>query len=228
MVVFLELYECILLALENIAEDEDRDAAAKAATFLVAVQLGDFVVSLVNTVAVLSLTLSLSRQLQEANIDICQATQNVDTVVAALEGWLAESHKEFHSLFERSERIAELSGTSISIPRLAKRQNHRPSGPGTTVEDYYRESLYIPLVQHFVTDLKARFSTPVRQAFPLQGLVPSLLDKYSDDEILKAADLYKNELDCVSMSQLKSELTLWRGKWKFSKVSQQSAVFCYQ
>ena len=67
MFIFLELDGCTLLALENIAEDEHRGAAAKAAAFL-AIQRGDVVASLVKNVAALSLKLLLSRQLQEAHI----------------------------------------------------------------------------------------------------------------------------------------------------------------
>ena len=53
---------------------------------------------------------------------------------------------------------------------------------------------------------------------PPQGLIPSFLEKYSNEEILTAAKLYEDDLKCMSMSALNSEIMLWRCKWKSSKV----------
>ena len=121
IVVFLELYEFILQTLETIEESDDRDSASKAATYIAAIQRVDFILSLVTAASVLSLTLTLSRQLQEVNIDLCKATQNVKLVVDALECKRTNSKTEFRTLFKKAEEIATHSGVSIDVPRLARR-----------------------------------------------------------------------------------------------------------
>ena len=50
--IFLELYKYIMEALKEIQESQDRDAAAKAVSFLSAIQHGDFWISLITTAAV--------------------------------------------------------------------------------------------------------------------------------------------------------------------------------
>ena len=107
---FIVVYEFILQTLQAIEESYDRDSASKAATYIAAIQRGDFILSLVTAASVLSLTLTLSRQLQEVNIDLCKATQNVKLVVDALEYERVNSKTEFCVLFKKAEEIATHSG----------------------------------------------------------------------------------------------------------------------
>jgi len=45
-----------------------------------------------------------------------------------------------------------------------------------------------------------------------------LLDYSGDDEILKAAKIYEQDLPCVCIAEVQSELALWRGRWKSEPV----------
>ena len=108
---------------------------------------------------------------------------------------LENSQVEFRLLFKRAQKLAELSDTVISVPRLAKRQTHRPAGPQTSAEEYFHDSLYVPLIKHFIADLKERFSEPVQRVLPLQGLVPTFLDNNTVEKLIDAARVYQNDLD---------------------------------
>ena len=145
--------------------------------------------------------------------------QNVNTVITALESCREKSHAEFQLLFKRAENLGNLSGTPISIPRLEKRQTCRPAGPSSSAEDYFRQCLYLPLLKHFTSDLKERFSPAAQNVFALQGLIPAYLNSYTDEDLMNAALVYEDDLECLSVSQIKTELTLWRAKWKHSKAS---------
>lgn len=45
----------------------------------------------------------------------------------------------------------------VKLPRLTGRQTKRPNYSVLSVEQYYRVSVYIPLVENILNDLKERF-----------------------------------------------------------------------
>lgn len=63
--------------------------------------------------------------------------------------------KYFKTIYkEASELIKE---HDINLPRICKRQTHRPNPPCNSPEEYYLRSLYIPLLDNVIEDIKERF-----------------------------------------------------------------------
>lgn len=60
-------------------------------------------------------------------------------------------------LYEGICSIADGFDTGINFPRLARRQNNCANYPCDNAMDYYRLSIYIPIVRDVIKNSKSRF-----------------------------------------------------------------------
>lgn len=65
--------------------------------------------------------------------------------------------EKFKDLFNTASQLAAEIEVSISIPRIIKRQVHRNNYNARSPEEYYKLSVFIPFVDHFICHLKERF-----------------------------------------------------------------------
>lgn len=107
------------------------------------------------------------------------------------------------------------------LPLLTICQTKRPNYPVSSVEKYYRMSVYIPLVENILNDMKERFNNEKSHAFLfLSQLTPKNIIKTNNDDIAKVVDAIKkyytfkdmNFIDLEEMN-LKTENNLWKSKW---------------
>ena len=57
------------------------------------------------------------------------------------------SHNVFKDIFIESSNMAKSLGFDIQLPRISKTQMNRANYPTQNAEDYYRWSIYIPLLE---------------------------------------------------------------------------------
>ena len=65
----------------------------------------------------------------------------------------------FKLVYDHAVRMAEKIGITPSMPRIAKRQQHRSNTPATSACDYYRINTAVPFLDHLTSDLEAQFSS---------------------------------------------------------------------
>lgn len=82
----------------------------------------------------------------------------------------------------------------------------------STTNEYFRRSIFIPFLDHFIEELKSRFNDRLTEVIPLEGLIPAKSSKYNIGEIVKAAMFYESDLN-VSENQLQAEITMWHKRW---------------
>lgn len=107
------------------------------------------------------------------------------------------------------------------LPRLTGRQTKRPNYSVSSVEEYYRVSVYIPLVENILNDMKERFNNEKNQAFLfLSQLTPKYIIKTNNDDIVKVVHAIKKyyifeDMDFIDLEEmhLKTEINLWKSKW---------------
>lgn len=126
--------------------------------------------------------------------------------------------KEFNLIFEVCKKEMIKYDIEIKKPRIVCRQAGRSNYQMSTVEDYYRVSIYIPLLDNVLDDLKNRFFNEKNQAvLKLSKLMPrNIVEMDSDDEneLVKLFIKYFSFQDTnMSELELKSELSLWKSKW---------------
>ena len=74
---------------------------------------------------------------------------------------------KFKSLYEEITGVAEELDIQLKVSRKAIRQNNRENYPSNDPLEYFRQSIYIPLIENVLEDLKSRFSDEVLKLFNL-------------------------------------------------------------
>lgn len=107
----------------------------------------------------------------------------------------------------------------IKRPRIVSHQTSRCNYSTNSVEDYYRISIYIPLLDNVLDDLKCRFLNEKNQAIlKLSQVIPRNIVETNDEDaqtLVKLVIKYFNfdENNEVNEMELMSELNLWKSKW---------------
>ena len=129
---------------------------------------------------------------------------------------------KFSSLLYEIEDVARELGTEIKIPRLARRQMHRENHEANNKEEYFRRSVYIPLLEHVIVDLNNRFSDDTLDLYNLSILIPENFDKPDLENkihiLAKKYDCFFNNDINYFKTKLNNELEMWKDKWQNSPI----------
>jgi hypothetical protein len=228
---FLDEFVAIHDVLSDIANNwRDSGAAGKAAPLLAALKNPEFLIALYSQLDVLLESGPLSRLLQKKDLDMSQATTEVENLLGVLREHRTNADKEFAEIFRKSAALLNDLDVDIKLPRVNRRQTHRPNMPAKTAEEYYKFSIYIPMLDSVTTDLEDRFGKEQRAAFELFNLLPNNLKKL-DPALLKDlakkltssyGDLITND-SCQLESRVAAELRLWQKKCSGASLNLPSA-----
>ncbi|CAN7941009.1 unnamed protein product [Ixodes hexagonus] len=104
---------------------------------------------------------------------------------------------------------------------MTMRQTYRFNVPTSNPEDYYRQSVYLPLLDNVLEDLKSRFSNEALSVHSLFAFIPSFRRSTAEEdyitEITGLAQRYCSYVghDATTAKELiGAELQLWKAKWR--------------
>ena len=218
--VFCSLHRSIVGCMESICDSGSNSWSSESLTdarsLLLAISTTDFLAALVITNFCLKYLQALTSNLQGEAKDIVVAVSEINTVISTLQD-VRENIETYHSTwFTTVQKMCEDVGTDPSIPRRCGRQLYRSNHPATTPSEYYRRSLSIPLIDHFLFEMQTRFSPHQKTALLGLSIVPSLLVTLTTEDcqakVGELAQMYEGDLpssECVS-----SEIHCWEMKWK--------------
>jgi hypothetical protein len=212
VLVFLELLEPVIDALETVSTWQDRETSSKAHQLLCAVKQPQFLVAIHVLSKVFAVSLPLSRLLQTENMDLCEAINLAVQLDTTVEKMRINADEEFADLFGTIQIICRKLGVSVCVPRRVGRQTHRDNIPAETPEDYFRATVYIPFIDSFLLQLKERLTNhkALLQSFRCLIPKPSVTQPRECDEqdLRKLYKMYADVLDCSELSAV-GELCLW-------------------
>lgn len=233
ILIFKSSLHFIIKALTAISCWKEQDSSSRAKTLLTAICSCEFILSLNSLSSLLSVTACVSKLLQTVNSDISIAADIISDVLSNLENKRNNSTEEFKLLFEESKiQMTELD-IDLKKPRLTSKQTTRSNHSTTSIEKYYRVSIYIPLLDNIIIDLKTRFLNEKYQAVSsLTMLLPRVIVKSDINDINKLLNVIKNnytfeDSNEADQMELKTEIELWQIKWikikkegmfKFNKI----------
>lgn len=116
-------------------------------------------------------------------------------------------------LFEIAQEFANEIGTEIKMPRVVGVQRHRPNYECKEPEDYHRLSVFIPFVDHYISQLGHRFLNHKNFLSHILNLLPNTIVSVSDDEIEDTIDTITSQwpnVTDVSENIVKKEALLWK------------------
>lgn len=216
VLVFLELYDAIVEALENISSWNDRDTSSQASNLLCSIKQGEFLLCIFILVNVFSVSLPLSKKLQDEHLDLTEAIELAENVKEVTTQRRAEAEKQFKNIYDDVLKKSEKFDINIKVPRLANKQEHRTNVITDSAESYYRVSLYIPFLDSFNQQLNDRF---LAHKSILSNFLCLVNDKENSDECFKVLlKTYKVDIEADVHSAL-GEFALWKQQIKSKPIT---------
>lgn len=196
--VFLELFDSIIEALEEISNWVDRETSSKSNNLLCSLKNGEFLLAVYVLAKALSISLPLSRQLQTENLNLVKAIELAEDVSQAV---------------MELRRKCEILGVALTIPRLTKNQQHRSNFSTKASEEYFRLSIYIPFLDSFSNQLSERF---LAHKSPVKNFSCLLIEHVDDEENFdKLLEIYAEDIK-VDEKSAKGEFLVWKQQIKKS------------
>jgi len=184
IIVFKSSMPEIIEAPTNISEWNELNSSSKAKTLLTAMCTCEFIISIKTLSSILCKIAPISRILQSIDNHVLAAFECIQNVVTILENMRTNYDTVFKKLFEESCSLMKDFEIEVKTPRLFKRQTQRFNHPTETTEDFYRVSLFIPLVENVLEDFKSRFLNKENQTLTfLSQLIPKWVVDVNDKNI---------------------------------------------
>jgi hypothetical protein len=153
--IFKSANALIIDTLDDLGTGDDRNAKQ----LKLALRDFGFMVALVVTECVLQYSLALSNLLQRPSIDLIEAASEAETVISSLRK-IRQDDNVCQELYQDITKLAEKQNVLPSKPRTAGRQQNRDNVPADTPEEYWRRSVYYPLLDHIANELETRLVVP--------------------------------------------------------------------
>lgn len=222
VIQFRDSLGCVSTALDAIASWREMQSAAKAKALRVSLGDGEFLMAIVCLSDLLAHTLPLSRLYQKECVDVHTARNTLTDTIAVLTAQRQNCEEVFRPLYEQAVALADELDTELKLPRITKRQTHRSNPPALDPESFYRTSVYIPLLDNVLADLRSRFTEETFGVYELFVFMPSqLLHATRENEARVATDIAQRYCSFIGGSRapitakvIQAELRLWREKWK--------------
>uniref|UniRef100_A0A8C5P6W8 Repressor of the inhibitor of the protein kinase n=1 Tax=Leptobrachium leishanense TaxID=445787 RepID=A0A8C5P6W8_9ANUR len=137
---------------------------------------------------------SVSQALQAVQLDILKVCDHVQDLLTIF----------------RVQTMAEKLNIELSVPRQCGRQVFRFNVGCSSVEEYYRQSIYVPYLDSLIASLESRFGNENKKNFSLFSLYPKHLVKMSLEQykcqITNISEIY-------SIENLEAEAMTWYEIW---------------
>lgn len=217
---FLQDMPKIINTLTEITSWKDSQTSGKAKILVTTLCDSEFIIAIFSLEHLLNFTYSLSKTFQKKNLDLNTAANTIKDTLQVLSKCRENVDTVFSNIFKSSEDLANIIDVELRMPRLCKQQKNRSNYSTNNVEDYYRITIFIPLLDNVIEDLKTRFSQNTLELFQLSFFLPSNFlklpkdQKEETDKIKSVANdfqilLNKNDI----CSQLVGEYYIWKEKW---------------
>lgn len=213
---FAEKYDEVLKSLEEISTWTDKDTSANAHILLCAVQKFEFILSLRVLQKLFSYSLPLTKYLEAESIDLAGAINYAQDTLDQIKEIRDKTDEEFSPLYQKVVNTCEQHGISTFIPRLSKKQTGRDNMPNDGPESYYKRTLFIPFIDHFIAQLNDRFVShkDILSSFQTLLILNTDNEDIPDTAVNVLFEEYCSDLTVYSSQQLLGEMKMWQRRLK--------------
>jgi len=197
--------------------DWDTTSRSDAQQLLAGITNFEFIVVFLTVYQYLSHLAGITVKLQKRTLDIIEAHEEIKEITRTYRKERENVDSGFAKIFEHSQRIAEKVDSTIQMPRIASRQQHRSNAAADNPCEYYQRNVAIPLLDHIISFLDQQFCDSSITAIMLLGLVPSILCTKNVD--LEGA-VTRYSADLPSPELFETELRRWKNRFISKKVAE--------
>ncbi|CAI6346192.1 unnamed protein product [Macrosiphum euphorbiae] len=101
----------------------------------------------------------------------------------------------------------------IEVPRTVGRQTARNNIPSDSPEQYYKRSIFLPFLDHFICQLQDRFTNHHHVMAKLQSLIPNFIKNTTDIKYFQEVALFYKDI-LPNYETFDAEIKIWLTKWK--------------
>lgn len=218
ILLFTTSFSDILVALNKVSEWSESESATKAKMLISALENCEFILTMFTLASILSITLPVSKCLQGKERDYITATNIIQLVLDNLSNKRTNCNQYFNIIYKEASELMKKHDVVTKLPRISKQQTQRPNPPSNSPEEYYMRSLYIPLLDNIIEDIKDRFKNNKNKMFlTLMGIIPVYLKDFTPTKIESLTKDILVEFGFLNIQKdvLRAELELWKSKWVF-------------
>ena len=205
----------------DLYSDWDPKSRSEAQQIVASITSFGFIVTFMTVYQYLSHLAGITVKLQKTTLDIVAAHEMVAEVAETYKEERKNVDRGFDKIFSHSILMAEKVGAEVSMPCIARRQQHRSNPQVSSPKDYYKKTVVIPFLDHVLSTLNSQFSEAAKVASSVLGVVPSVC--CSRDVNLDAA-LQKYDQDLPSVEPFSSELRRWVRKFESIPADERPAT----
>lgn len=120
----------------------------------------------------------------------------------------------WEELYYKAVNIARTVGVEPSMPRNNGRQRNRPNVPANTPSEFWRLNMYLPFIDHLITDLSDRL-LQANERYLAQKLIPSQIQKepIGRDDAVRLYEAYRGCLGDTDEASFTREVRKWVTWW---------------
>ncbi|XP_060868780.1 52 kDa repressor of the inhibitor of the protein kinase-like isoform X7 [Metopolophium dirhodum] len=208
----------IINVLTSISKWDDIVSSSKAKTLLFSISNCEFIISLYSLSSVLAVTYHASKTLQGKYQDILTSSEIIENIISILKNNRSDCDTNFQNIFNECKDLMEELDVDIKIPRIAGKQNNRSNPPNVnSCEEFYKITIFIPLLDGIISDMCRRFGNHENQTLKaITKLVPKHLVKLTKNERKEILNEIKNKYSFFKDTTdvlFESEIELWYTKW---------------
>lgn len=216
VITFKEFFPSIFIALENIQETGNTESSKSAFMFQKTLKDGKFIVAMIVINEMFALAQPLSVSLQSVQVDLASALEMANNLSSLLKSMRENAELKFRELFATAQDLANELGEEIKIPRVTTCQIYRENYPSRSPEEYFRRTIFIPFIDHFLSQLEQRFLKHKETLSKIQNIIPNVIIKLSEIEINETINVismqWPNALETCDII-CKKEALLWKQRW---------------
>jgi ribosomal protein S8 len=173
------MYEGIADCLEKISSNRahyDAKTVTEANGLLMSICSSKWIVGIQVYLKFSGYLKSLSQLLQGPAKDVMIAYEKVNVVIDELESIRKNSDETFIEIWNEAQKMAEQTCSELKRPRSCSRQTSRSNVDAESTEEFYKRSVFIPYLDHLISELKSRFTTTSKVVWRSLGLIPAYLE----------------------------------------------------
>lgn len=157
---------------------------------------------------------------------MAEAMDMIEILSTELKRLRENSEEKFHVLFSDAQELAKQVGGQIVMPRITNRQTFRANYNTDSAEEYYRLSIFIPFLDHFIIHLQDRFLNHKAILSKIQNVLPKKIVNLNENSINETVDVILTQWSKITDENdniVKKEALLWKLKWE--KINEKPETF---
>ena len=128
-------------------------------------------------------TSTISTLLQKKTLLKHEAEVTINELVTLIKQKRENAEENFKTIFQDAVSLHTSFGVTVSIPRLSKKQTHRNNVEASSPEEYYRRSIYVPMLDNVLMDINTRFNEKFFKKLFVNEILTSQVEKKTPGEL---------------------------------------------